>query len=97
MVLKNQIGKKQAIRMSSEAARRKLGKGTTVASLGAVRKGNNDVGTLVARVVFDGTHGVSINQAAKVRDQSAATGVMGCEGCDEGRRRRPRPGASSRG
>ena len=48
------------------------GKGITEASLGAVTKGTNDDGTPVARVVFDGTHGASINQAMKVRDQGAA-------------------------
>ena len=42
-----------------------------MASLGALRKGTNDDGTPVARVVFDGTHGVNINQAIKVRDQGA--------------------------
>ena len=75
VVLKNQIAKKQALYMSLDAARRKLGKGIAVASLGAVRKGTNDDGTPVARVVFDGTHGVNINQATEVRDQGAAPGA----------------------
>ena len=53
--------KKHALYMSLDAAQRKLGKGITVASLGAVRKGTNDGGALVARVVFDGTHDVNIS------------------------------------
>ena len=68
---KTQIAKKQAFYVSLGAAQRKLGKGITVASLG----GTKDDGTPVARVVFDGTHGVNINQAIKVRDQGAAPGA----------------------
>ena len=105
-MVKNQIAKRQAFYMSLDAARRKLGKGITVASLGTVRKGTNDDGTPVAREVFDGTHGVIINQAIKVRDQGAAPGAPDVEcagragsivpvGC--GHRRRPQSGASSRG
>ena len=51
VVPRNQVAKNQTFHMSLDAARRKLGKGITVASLGAVRKGTSDDGTLVARVV----------------------------------------------
>ena len=42
-----------------------------VASLGANRKDKPN-GTVTARVLFDGTHGISVNKRTRIRDQERA-------------------------
>ena len=66
--LRESVDKHQAITLSDEEANRCHGSKLVIASLGAMIK--DDSGPdLKIRLLFDGTHGVSINTLIRVRDQ----------------------------
>ena len=59
----------QTIRLTEEEARAQYGNRLVVAALGAkVKSGSRDAGDLKIRLLFDGTHGVSVTRTS-VRDQ----------------------------
>ena len=60
----------QAFRLTEKEARDRYGNKLVVAALGAqVKSGSQDTGDLKIRMLFDGTHGVPVNQNIRVRDQ----------------------------
>ena len=59
----------KAWKMSLNEARKRFGTRLTIASLGALVKSTDPGGDPVLRLLFDGTHGVRINTAIRVRDQ----------------------------
>ena len=66
--LQASVEKGHALAMSEAAARDRFGEALVLASLGAQVK--DDSGPqVVVRVLFDGTHGVSVNSRIRVRDQ----------------------------
>ena len=58
-----------ALCLTESAARQRFGSRLRIASLGALRKGEEPDGTVIARILFDGTAGTMVNEAIKVRDQ----------------------------
>ena len=59
----------KAWRMSLKEARSRFGSRLTIASLGALVKSTDPDGNPILRLLFDGTHGVRVNSAIRVRDQ----------------------------
>ena len=60
----------QAFRLTEEEPRARYGNKLVVAALGAqVKSGSQDADDLNIRMLFDGTHGVPVNQNIRVRDQ----------------------------
>jgi len=58
-----------ALKLPEHAAKARYGEELVVASLGALQKRVEDDGTIVIRILYDGTHGVPVNGRIKVRDQ----------------------------
>jgi len=58
-----------ALKLTEQEARDRYGDALVVASLGALQKRVEDDGTVVIRLLYDGTHGVPVNARIKVRDQ----------------------------
>ena len=63
-VLEDKANRRQVLELSEEEAKKRY-PNLVVASLGAQRKN----GTNTARVLFDGTNGISVNKRTRVRDQ----------------------------
>ena len=66
-VLEDQATRGQVIKMTEHEARRRY-PDLVVASLGAQRK-DKPGGAVSARVLFDGTHGITVNTRTRIRDQ----------------------------
>ena len=69
-VLEDQARRGQVLKLSEPEARARF-PNLVVASLGANRKDKPN-GTVTARVLFDGTHGISVNKRTRIRDQERA-------------------------
>ena len=69
-VLEDQARRGQVLKSSEPEARARF-PNLVVASLGANRKDKPN-GTVTARVLFDGTHGISVNKRTRIRDQERA-------------------------
>ena len=70
-VLVDQAERGQVEILTEADALKKYGERLTVASLGAVAKCVREDGSTEVRIVHDGTHGITLNSAIKVRDQVA--------------------------
>ena len=66
-ILDDQAEREQVLKMSEVEARRRFPE-LVVASLEAMRK-EKPGGVVTARILFDGTHGVSVNTRTRIRDQ----------------------------
>ena len=66
-VLKDQTTRGQVMKMTEQEARQRF-PDLVVASLGAQRE-NKFGGAVSARVLFDGTHGITVNTRTRIRDQ----------------------------
>ena len=66
-VLEHQVRRGQLMKHTEEEAKR-LYPGLVIASLGANRKEKSD-GTIMARVLHDGTNGIAVNRRTRVQDQ----------------------------
>ena len=69
-VLHDQAKRGQVLVLSEGEARRRFPT-LVVASLGAIREDKPD-GEYIARVLFDGTHGLQVNKKTRIRDQERA-------------------------
>ena len=69
-VLEDQARRGQVLKLTEPEARARFPY-FVVASLGANRKDKPN-GTVTARVLFDGTHGISVNKRTRIRDQERA-------------------------
>ena len=68
--------KKQVLRFESlEEARARFGSELTIASLGAIQKAVSEEGDITIRLLYDGTHGVRVNDQIRVRDQDACPAI----------------------
>jgi len=63
------------LKLTEEEAKQRYGEELVVASLGAIQKRVEDDGTIVIRLLFDGTHGVHVNTRIKVLDQERFPGA----------------------
>ena len=66
-VMEDQARRGQVLKLSEEEALRRF-PSLTIASLGAIRK-DKPGGIVSARVLFDSTHGISVNTRTRLRDQ----------------------------
>ena len=66
-VLEDQATRGQVIKMTEQESRQRYSD-LVVASLGAQRK-DKPGGAVSARVLFDGTHGITVNTRTRIRDQ----------------------------
>ena len=66
-MLEDQTTRGQVIQMTEQDARQRY-PDLVVASLGALRK-DKPGGAASARVLFDGTHGITVNTRTRIRDQ----------------------------
>jgi len=64
-----------ALKLEEAEARALYGDRLVVASLGALQKRVEEDGTVVIRLLYDGTHGVPVNPRIKVRDQERFPGA----------------------
>ena len=69
-MLNDQASRGQVLVLPEREARRRYSD-LVVASLGAIRKDKPN-GEVTARVLFDGTHGLSVNGRTRTRDQERA-------------------------
>ena len=69
-VLEDHANRGQVLKLSEDEARKRY-PNLVVASLGAQRKDKKD-GSYTARVLFDGTNGISVNKWIRVRDQESS-------------------------
>ena len=68
--LEDQVHRGQVLKMDLESARRKYGQKLTIASLGAISKGERSDGSIEVRIVHDGTNKVDVNKYIRVRDST---------------------------
>ena len=80
-MMQDQHKRGQVLKFSETEARRRC-PDVVVVSLGTIREDKPN-GTVTARVLFDGTHGVEINTRTRIRDQERSSHRRKLEAVDE--------------